>query len=152
MKPFRFSLTALRTLRERQEKAAQEKLAAALLERQLALEKLNALDQELATARLEWQQHATAGCTVTQLAQHQLHCAWLDGRCRQAEQQMGAAERSVLAARNALMCAQRERELLERLFDRQKTAHDRALSLAEQKELDDMVSGRFSLMATRQLA
>ena len=152
MKPFRFSLAALRTLRERQEKAAQEKLAVTIMERQHALENLNALDRELTAARNEWQQHASAGCAAAQLAQQQMHCSWLDTRCRQAEQLLNCAERNVQAARNALMLAQRERELLERFFDRQKLAFDRALSRAEQKDLDDLISGRFGLSALRQMA
>ncbi|HEY1171660.1 MAG TPA: flagellar export protein FliJ [Verrucomicrobiae bacterium] len=152
MKPFRFSLAALRTLRERQEKSAQEKLASTMIGRQRAAEALNALDRELTAARLDWQQHAAAGCAAAQLAQQQMHCAWLDTRCRQAEQALSNAERAVQSARNELVHAQRERELLERLYERQKIAFDRALSLAEQKELDDLVSGRFGLNTLRQLA
>jgi flagellar export protein FliJ len=150
MKPFRFTLEALRTLRQRAEQSAQEKYAQTLLERSRSLEKMAQLDHELTLARQAWQQHAAAGCTAAQLAQEQLHCAWLDGLCRQAENHLALVERDVLQKLKDLAKAQGERELLDRFHDRHREAYDRKLAQAEQKNLDDMVSGRFGLNA-RQL-
>jgi len=47
MKSFRFTLEAVRTLRQRQEQAAMEQYAQALLARQQAVAKLEALQHEL---------------------------------------------------------------------------------------------------------
>lgn len=144
MKPFRFSLEALRTLRQRAEQAAQEKYAQSLLERGRALEKLSELDQQLTLARRNWQQHAAAGCTAAQLAQEQMHCTWLDGLCRQAENYLAMVERDVLQKLKDLAKAQAERELLDRFHDRHREEYDREMARAEQKQLDDLINGRFA--------
>lgn len=152
MKPFRFTLEALQTLRQQQEQTALENHARALMARQQALEIVDKLNRELTAARLAWQQRAGAGCPAAQLAQEQMHCLWLDERCREAGLKLTEAERNVQRAFNAVVQARRERELIDRIRNRQRIAFDAAIARAEQKELDDLVNGRFALAGMSLLA
>ncbi|MEW6302705.1 MAG: flagellar FliJ family protein [Verrucomicrobiota bacterium] len=147
MKPFRFALEALFTLRQRQEQSALEHYARMLLQRQQAMERLRARDHELHEARRAFQQRAADGCSAGRLAQEQRHCVRLDEQCRQAAAQLNAAERTVQQAHQAALHARREREFLERRRELQQMLHDRALARLEQKELDDLVNGRHGLAA-----
>ena len=64
MKAFRFTLEAVRTLRQRQEQEAQEQYAQALLARQQALNRLDAVQRELNAGFAELRAQLAKGCAA----------------------------------------------------------------------------------------
>ena len=55
---------------------------------------------------------------------------------------LGVAERRVNVALQAMLVARREREIVDKFFDKQKARHQREQVKAEQKFLDDLAGRR----------
>jgi flagellar export protein FliJ len=147
MKPFHFTLEAVRTLRQRQEQAAMEQYAAALVVRQQSLDRLDAVQRELNAAWQELRVRITAGCAASQLAQANEYHGVLGKRRDECITSLGLAERRVNAAMQAMLAARRQREIVDKSCEKQKTRHQREQFREEQKILDDLAGRRnaFSL-------
>ena len=83
MKPFRFTLQALRALRQRREQAALAAYARTLSEQARALDRWQAAERGFKAAEAEWRQQVQAGCSASLLTAHALHCQALAGRCEE---------------------------------------------------------------------
>ena len=142
MKPFRFTLQALRTLRLRNEREAMEAYARALLERVRAAEQLQATEQALALGQWEWQQRVASGCTAAEMVHHQYHCRELAAQCCRCLALTQAAERRADTALQSMMLARQEREVVDKFFERQRAVFDRELTRSEQKFLDELAHRR----------
>jgi flagellar export protein FliJ len=142
MKSFRFTLEAVLTLRQRQEQTALEQYAQTLLARQQAVAKLENAQRELNASMQELRQQLAAGCTAAQAAQAHDYQRSLGRRRDECTQALGTAERRVNAAMQAMLAARRQREIVDKFFDKQKLSHLRGLARNEQKMLDDLASRR----------
>jgi hypothetical protein len=74
MKPFHFSLQAVRTLRQRQEQMALERFTAAVQNREKAVNRLNTVTQQLHAGWSELKALLSKGATALQIAQIQAYC------------------------------------------------------------------------------
>jgi flagellar export protein FliJ len=142
MKSFRFTLEAVRTLRQRQEQNALEQYAQSLLLRQQAVKKLEAVQHELNVCMQELRGQLAAGCTAAQAAQAHDYQRSLARRRDECTVALGTAERCVNAAMQAMLHARRQREVVDKFFDKQKLGHLRGLARSEQKMLDDLAGRR----------
>lgn len=142
MKPFHFTLEAVRTLRQRQEQNAMEQYAQTLLTRQQTLDRLDAIQRELNEGWQELRGQLARGCTASQAAQaHDYHRA-LAKRRDEAIVALGLAERRVNAALQKMLTARQQREIVDKCCENQKAAHLREQFRAEQKLLDDLAGRR----------
>ena len=138
MKPFRFTLQAVRTLRQRQEQAALKDYAAAALAHQRALEAVVAVQRELEAAWTQVETKTRGGITAVQLTQLQAHARAVAERLRLAEEALAATLLAVNRALQKLAAARRQREVVDKLFEKRKHNHQRQLLAAEQKLSDEL--------------
>jgi flagellar export protein FliJ len=138
MKRFRFTLEALRILRQRQEQDALEVYAKALLERQKAQDHLQQLKRQQAELEEETRREMSAGCQVHRLRQRQVFHESLRLGIRAQEQKLSLAEMGVQRAMQALVQAKQRREAVDNAHDRQKTAHGKQALREEAAMLDEL--------------
>jgi flagellar protein FliJ len=138
VKPFRFPLERLRALRERSEDLAQQELAGALARRSGCADRLRAIGEDVDGALAAQRASAAVSASPQELVAQQ---AWLE-RVEQArvagEQDLDRHDAEVAARRDALHVAARERQALERLKERRRTDHARAVARAEGVVLDEI--------------
>jgi flagellar export protein FliJ len=142
MKPFKFSLQSLRTVRQRQEQEALEAYARALLERTQAQRALDRAQQDLNEAQMQWQQQAQQGCCAVEMARFATHCEQLARRRDQEREKLSQAERIVNTRLAATLHARQQREVVDKLQKRQRLAYDHEIARAEQQFLDDLAQRR----------
>jgi flagellar FliJ protein len=147
MKRFRFSLQAVLTVRQRQEQVALERLAEAIAARQLAIDRLNEVQQACKNAWALSRERTAAGAPAAHLAQLHDYCHDLEQLQKDCEQAVQAAQRVVDQKWEKLVAARQAREAVDKLLERQRERYDRELQREEQKMLDDMTSQR-ALTAT----
>jgi flagellar export protein FliJ len=142
MKPFHFTLESVRTLRQRHEQEAMDQYARTLLSRRQAVERLEAVQQQLSAGWQELRQIIARGCEAASAARmHEYHRS-LEKRRDECVQALGVAERRVNAAFQAMLGARREREIVDKCFEKQKARHQREQVRVEQKFLDDLAGRR----------
>jgi len=142
MKPFKFTLQPLRTVRQRREQEAMEQYARALLERGRAFEQLHAAERALSAAQSEWHQKAQRGCRAEEMSRYAQYCDAL-ARVRDEKQNLLAQAGCVTQARlKGMLHARQQREAVDKFLDRQQLAYDRALTREEQKLLDELAQRR----------
>lgn len=142
MKPFRFNLTVIQTLRKRQEQAAMEVYAQALAARQTALSNLAAADREVESACCEWHSAVADGSSAAWVSRLQDYFQTVRARHSACVDAMQQAEVRVAEALNAMLAARREREVVDRFRDLERQAYDRELQREEAKVLDEMAQLR----------
>jgi flagellar export protein FliJ len=138
MKAFHFSLQALKTLRQRQEQIALQSYAQALQLRQQAASDLSAARQELQAHWARWQSQIRAGCPALELVQSQAYCRVLEGRGRDCEAALRAAEEVTRQRWQSLLHARQQREAVDKFYAHQRRRHQRALEREEQKTIDEL--------------
>lgn len=140
MKPFRFTLEALQTLRQREEHLALETYARAVQTRAEATARMETVRRELeagwATLR-ETTQRQTPAFHIRQL---ESYCAAVDERRKECLAVVEAAQIAVQKAWILLLQARQKREIVENYFTRQKAGYDLAAQREEQKLLDELAS------------
>lgn len=142
MKAFHFTLEAVRTVRERHEQAAMEHYAQALVAREQAAQRLNTAQEKLNAVGREIRALLAGGCTASKAAQaHESH-RFLQQRLNECVSALGLAECQVNVALNAMLAARRQREIVDKFYDQQKTRHRRDQLRGEQKVLDDLAGRR----------
>lgn len=139
MTSFRFPLERLRALRERGEDLAKQELAGALHRQARCADRLRAMGDEVAGAFAAQRDAATAGPTsAADLAAHQAYLEWME-RARDAGRlDLDRHDAEVGARRDALREAARDRQALERLKERRRADHERAVARAEGAVLDEI--------------
>jgi flagellar export protein FliJ len=142
MKAFRFTLEAVRIVRQRQEQEAMEEYARALLVRKQALEKLEGVQKDLQAAWQEFRKLVGGGCTAAKAAQAREYHDTLEQRRVDCAAALEAAERRVNATLNGMLAARRQREVVDKFYDKQKSRHGRELARSEQMLLDDLAGRR----------
>lgn len=138
MKKFRFTLAAVRDMREAEEQAAQKRLGVAMRAENAALELLRALHLE---QQMLWQTlRSTPEETLNSVQMRQAH-SWdrlLEERRKEQAAEVARCQRQVELARQALQLARQRRETLDRLGDKYRAAHARLCQTEEQKFLDEL--------------
>ena len=142
MKSFKFSLQALRTLRQRQEQVALVEYTQTLLARERALNQLEAVRQELAQAWSEFHQKLTTHGPAIQLAQMEAYCESVSRRTLECEHAEKVARNVVHLAFTKLVAARQSREVIEKFHDAQKRHYQRGARKQEQKAVDDLAKQR----------
>jgi flagellar export protein FliJ len=142
MKAFRFTLEAVRTVRQRQENDALELYARALLARQQVLDALEAVDGRINDDWSHIRQLLANGCNAAKAAQaHQFHRS-LEKERDACVAALGQAERRVQSASQAMLAARQQREIVETYREKQHVRHQRLEAREEQKVLDEFAVRR----------
>jgi len=144
MKHFQFTLEAVSIVRQRQEQKAMELYGHTLANQQKAREALEKAEGELHSAQDELRGQLTRGCAAQQAAQALAFQQTLSLRRHECAAAFETAERRVNAAFKALLHARRQREMVDKCFDRQLARHRRDLARGEQRFLDDLAGRRGS--------
>ena len=138
MKHFRFTLQALLTVREREERSALEHYARQLQLQQLALDDLTASETELAAGWGELRHLMTRACPVADLVQRQDHCQRLGERLERQRDTLARAEAAARLALLQLITAQQNREVVVKFLETQQENYRRECTREEQKLLDEL--------------
>ena len=145
MKPFIFSLQAVRTLRQRQEQAALEAFGAAVRARQAAVDRRQQAERQLAATHEQLTLLQTEGAAIHHLNQVRGHCAALEQRLTAHHADCARAQTEANAAWEKLQDARQALELVDKLHARRRDQHERQLREEEQKQLDEMSARRWSV-------
>ncbi len=148
MKPFQFTLEAVRTLRQQAEQRAWLHLARLLRRHGEEQDKLRQAELEAGAA---WREAQRLGAGVIAALELQR----LTGYARLAEQRRRNGVEAVAASQRALdeagrQCreARRQCELVESFYRKQKTNYQRAACVEEQKMLDELGRRNGSLLTS----
>jgi flagellar export protein FliJ len=138
MKPFRFPLETLRTLRQHKEEEARERYAKTLRACEEAAARVQAASVELTACWKTLCDKLAAGVTGDELLRARAWCNVLELRVRERAAALEQARHAVDAVWNELMIATREREGLDRLHEKRRRTYDRDVQREEQKNLDEL--------------
>jgi flagellar export protein FliJ len=152
MKPFRFSLQPLRSLREHKEQAARAAYADRLHACEEAAARMQAASAELTASWAKLSGELAAGTTGIALLRTRAWCNVLELRVKERATALEEARHAIDAAWHDLLLATREREVLDRLHDNRLQAHNRAAAREQQKALDEMALQLFHSPAAAPLA
>jgi flagellar FliJ protein len=136
--PFRFSLERLRALRERSEDLAKQELAGALVRRTACAARLEAMGEQLDGVFVAQREATLVAASAHDLRARQAYLERLELAHEAGEQDLGRHELEVAQRRDAVREAARDRQALERLKERRRTDHARALARAEGATLDEI--------------
>jgi flagellar FliJ protein len=142
---FRFRLERVRALRERREDLARQALTEALSRRSDSQARLDMVDAHLEQARAQQRQATgpTATATAAELQARQARVEHIEAQRRAGARELEHHETEVADRGLALGRAAREHEMLERLKERQRVAHRRALERQESRVLDEIALDRY---------
>jgi len=137
MRPFTFKLESVRALREQVEGEAKERLARELAAVAGRRADVDSAAQALDAARSE---AGAAGLPLSgpQLVARQTFVERREREQRIARLQLAEQEREAETKRLQLVDASREREILDRLKERHRTAHQRVQARAEEAALGEI--------------
>ena len=136
MKKWKFSLEAVQFLKAKIEQEAAQKHARALVEMSRARAALADTERELNTAALV--EFSAKGTSAKKLLQLNQYIQALEKVRREKLEKCLHAEKESTLARAALEKAAREREILDRLQDRQHARHRFHVARQEQQWIDEL--------------
>jgi flagellar export protein FliJ len=142
MKPFRFTLEAVRIVRQRHEQLAMEEYAQALFSSRQAEDQLEAVRRELDAGCEELRKLLAKSCPVSKAAQTQQYLKSVEKRLNECARALEQAKLRADAALDAMLAARQQREIVDKFFARQKTRHEREELREEQKLLDELAGRR----------
>lgn len=142
MKRFQFTLEAVRIVRQRHEQEAMELYARALLARRQAMDRLDAVQRDLNAACQELRSLFASGGAASKAAQAHDYQRTVEKRRDDSAIELSLAERRLNAALQGMLNARRQREIVDKAYERQKSHHQRGQSRREQKLLDDLAGRR----------
>ncbi len=150
MKAFRFTLEAVRTVRQRQENDALEEYSRALLNRQQVLDSLEMIDARIGEDWSHIRRLLAGGCNAAHAAQaHHFHRS-LEKQRDDCVAALGRAERRVQSASHAMLVARQQREMVDVYCEKQHAAHRRLEAREEQKLLDEFAVRRVTAIHASQ--
>lgn len=142
MKRFRFTLDAVRTVRQQQEQKAMEAYAASLMAKQQAMRQLEEAERELDSAYQDLRNRMEKGCdaaAATQAIRHQRELVKKRDGCTDA---LSVAERRLNISHQKMLEARQQREVTDKFYDNQKQKYQREELRVEQKLLDELAGRR----------
>ncbi len=140
MKPFRFTLNAVRSLRERQEQQALDGYAKASLAHQQALSRMAIAQHDLEAAWTEARRKLAAGVPAPQIAQLQAYTRSVESRRKVCEESVAQSLCALNQAWQKFSTARQQREVMDRYHKTQKAQHDRLMQAEEFKMLDEIAA------------
>ncbi len=149
MKPFRFPLDAVLTLREEVEQEAQRAVARALAAVRQVQADLVALTAEADRLAVELNSRLTQGLAAAELERFGNYRGLLAERRVRREQDLAMAEASVHESRQRLLKATQDRQALENYRTKLRARFDYRQSCEERKLLDDLAGRPSALGAGR---
>jgi flagellar export protein FliJ len=138
MKPFHFSLESLRVLRQQKERLAQKKFSQALTVVNEAELQLQSSITELAGVWNMLSHELKQGIAAERLAALRSWCKVLEIRWNERKSTLNEARHAAELALQEMTFAVRDREALDRFYDKARRAHGRAVQREEQKIYDEM--------------
>jgi flagellar FliJ protein len=136
---FRFPLERLRALRERGEDLAKQELAGAMHRQAHCADRLRAMGEQVAGAFAAQRAAAAGGAAnAADLAARQAYLERMEQVREAGQLDLDRHDAEVGARRDALREAARQRQALERLKERRRVDHDRAVARAEGAVLDEI--------------
>ena len=141
MKPFKCSLQALLTLREREEQTALQEYGKTLRQLEETRHKLDLVQQELDSANAKLHQRFLSSGPAVQLAQLQEFCAAVEKKRREWEYTLKVAQNKSQQAFTKLVAARQAKAVVTKYYENQKKRHEQGCRQQEQKTLDNLVNG-----------
>ena len=138
MKPFRFALQPILALKEQAELTARQRYAATLRACEEAAARVQQASVELTECWSGLCEKLAAGVNSSELLRARAWCNVLELRVKERAAALELARLAVDAVWQELMVATRERDGLDRLHDRRRSAYNRQVQAAEQKALDEV--------------
>jgi flagellar export protein FliJ len=138
MKPFRFPLQPILSLKQQAEQSARERYAATLRACEEAAARVQQASVELTECWTAFCQKLAEGVASGELLRARAWCNVLELRVKERASALEKARHAVDAVWQELMFTTREREGLDRLQERRRLAYKRSVLAAEQKELDEL--------------
>jgi flagellar export protein FliJ len=138
MKTFHFSLESLRVLRQQKEQMAQQQYARALNACEQAELQLKQSDAELAAGWNLLNRGLEHGITAGRLAQLETWCKVLKIRRNENMAALDEARNAAGRAFREMTLAARDREALDRFYDKSRQAYVHQAEYEEQKNLDEL--------------
>src|SRR5436309_4418647 len=142
MKPFRFTLEAVATIRQRREREMLETYAQSLLVRRRAWDRLAAIQHDLEAAWSRTRQELAKGCSASMMSQLREYNRLLEEERNRCETALRQAERAVNQALQRMLAARQQREAVDRFRCQQRARYDRELNRETQKFLDELSTQR----------
>jgi flagellar export protein FliJ len=146
MKPFKCSLQALLTLREREEQVALQEYGKTLRQLEETRHKLELVQQELDSANARLHQRFLSSGPAVQLAQLQEFCAAVEKKRQECEYTLNVAQNKSQQAFTKLVAARQAKAVVTKYFENQKKRHEHECRQQEQKSLDDLVNASRSVL------
>jgi flagellar export protein FliJ len=142
---FRFRLERVRAVRERAEDLAKQELAQAISRRSDTEADLRAAEAQLERAHVEQRAHAPEASTLgsDELLARQAFLERVEAQRGSHTNELRRREAEVAERDAKLAIAAGEHEMLNRLRERQRGEHERALASREQGALDEIAASRF---------
>jgi len=140
MKPFRFPLQSVRTVREHKEQAARERYATTLRACETAAARVQAASVELTGCWATLCQKLAAGVAGDDLLRARAWCNVLELRVKERAAILEEARHAVDAVWQELMHATRDREAIDRFHGKRRRAHEREAARQDQKDLDELAT------------
>jgi flagellar export protein FliJ len=138
MKTFHFSLEPLRVLRQQKEQAAQQKYARVLTACDQAELQLQSATSELAAGWNLLNQGLERGITAARLASLQTWCKVLKIRRNERLAALDETRNAAGLAFREMTLAARDREALDRFYEKSRLAYLHKIDCEEQKTLDEL--------------
>jgi flagellar export protein FliJ len=138
MKTFRFPLEPLRVLRRQRERAAQQRYARLLMACSTAAAQLERATEELARGRDLLTRELNEGVTAARMMNLRTWCLALEIHQHERRAAFAEARRISQLALNEMNAARREREGLDRFYDKARRVHAREILREEQKNFDEL--------------
>lgn len=141
MSRFQFRLATLLRIREHERQQRQAELAQALEAEHIMQQQVDGIAAEIAQAK-EVRRRLTApgALAVDQVVEQQRYGLHLLLQSASAAEKLGQVKAEAERRRAILVDANRQVRVLEKLRERQSTAHEASLLLAEQKQLDEVAT------------
>ncbi len=144
MKAFNFSLESLRTLRKQREQTAQQHYSRALAGCDQAASLLALAETELLTGHALLNAELTAGTSAARIMNLQTWCKVLEMRRNECAASLHAARVEANEAFRLMAVAVRDREALDKFYDKSRRIWERGQLNAEQKIFDELAIQRQS--------
>jgi len=139
MSRYQFQLETLRKLRQRHRDERSVKLAEAFRAEQILTDRRNELDQEIAELRSHQRAIVESGnINTTQLLESQRYQASLESQVQVMSQQASTLNEEIERRREALVEADREVRVLDKLDERRQAEHTLEQQRDEAKVLDEI--------------
>ena len=142
MKPFRFTLEAVATVRKRFEGQALESYAQALMFRQQALTRLETVQRGLNAAWDHLRRELATGCPAAEMTRLRRHSQELDEERKRREAVLQKAEIAVNQTLHLMLKARQQREVVDKLRGQHRARHERDTAREMQKFLDELTTQR----------